>query len=511
MGAVLTSALPRTTAAGIPSVNVREPQSIASEYETVVGVEVHAQLRTQSKLFCRCASTGGAPNTRTCPVCLGLPGALPVVNEEAVAMAVRVGLALECELQVRSRFARKHYFYPDLPKGYQITQFDAPICRRGRLVVNGRAIRIQRIHLEEDAGKNQHSHLRAASGAPLSLIDYNRAGVALIEIVSEPDLRSGEEAAEFLRELRATLMFIGVNDGNLEDGSFRCDVNVSVRRRGTNDMGVRCELKNINSFRFVTRAIDLESRKQIAARSRGEAIRPCTKQYNAELDDTIELREKGKSDDYRYVDEPDLPPLILTDSMIERARNALVELPARKRERYVHQLGIAPQDAATLCEHPALARYFERVLDGVGGDAKRVANFVVNEVKRDVRYDGLSASFATSESNVAALIAGMDRGALNLRLAKEVYRRMIAEQKTAREVMDAYGLSVLDDDAQIERVCRAVIEQHPKQVAAYRAGKKALLGFFVGMVMKATGGRAAPARVNATLERLLLGVQQPPL
>lgn len=484
--------------------NEPHSQSIASEYETVVGVEVHAQLLTQSKMFCRCASASAAPNTRTCPVCLGLPGALPVINEEAVAMAVRAGLALECELQTRSRFARKHYFYPDLPKGYQITQFDAPICRGGRLVVNGRAIRIQRIHLEEDAGKNQHSRLRAASGAPLSLIDYNRAGVALIEIVSEPDLRSGDEAAEYLRQLRATLVYLGVNDGNLEDGSFRCDANVSVRPRGSSELGVRCELKNINSFRFVMKAIDLEARKQIAALSRGEAIRPCTKQYNAELDDTIELRAKGASDDYRYFDEPDLPPLVLTSSMIERARSALVELPARKRERYARALGLAPQDAATLCEHPALAQYFERVLDIVGRDPRRVANFVVNEVKREVRYEGLGATFATSESTVAELIALMDRGALNLKLAKEVYRRMIDERRTAREVMDAHGLSVLDDHERIERACRDAVEQNPKQAAAYRAGKKGLMGFFVGLVMKATDGRASPERVNAALERLLL-------
>jgi aspartyl-tRNA(Asn)/glutamyl-tRNA(Gln) amidotransferase subunit B len=455
-------------------------------------------------MFCRCSTEPGEPNTRTCPVCLGLPGALPVINEEAVAMAVRAGLALECELQTTSRFARKHYFYPDLPKGYQITQFDEPICRGGRLAIGARTIRIRRVHLEEDAGKNQHTRLRSPTGAPLSLIDYNRAGVALIEIVSEPDLRSGEEAAEYLRQLRATLVYLGVNDGNLEDGSLRCDANVSVRRRGSSELGVRCELKNINSFRFVTKAIDLEARKQIAALSRGEQVRQCTKQYNAELDETIELRAKGESDDYRYFDEPDLPPLRLSAAMIERARAALVELPADKRARYARELGLSSQDAATLCEHPALAQYFERVLDCVGGDPRRVANFIVNEVKRGVRYDGLRATFATSEASVAELLALIDGGTLNLKLAKEVYHRMIDERRTAREVIAAHGLSVLDDGEQIERACREAVEQNPRQAAAYRAGKKGLMGFFVGLVMKATDARASPARVNAALERLLL-------
>jgi aspartyl-tRNA(Asn)/glutamyl-tRNA(Gln) amidotransferase subunit B len=478
---------------------------MTTEFETVLGIEVHAQLLTRSKMYCRCATAPGLPNTRVCPVCLGLPGALPVVNREAVTMAVRAGLGLHCQIREKSRFARKNYFYPDLPKGYQITQFDEPLCEWGYLDVpledgGTRRVGIRRIHMEEDAGKNLHG---AVPGQDVSLVDLNRAGVGLIEIVSEPDMRSPAEAAEYLKQLRAALVFLGVNDGNLEEGSFRCDVNVSVRPRGSEAFGTRCEIKNVNSFRFVMKAIEVEVAKQIATITSGGKVRQFTKQYSAELNDTIDLREKGNADDYRYFPEPDLPPLVLPEGFVESVRATMPELPWQKRHRYATAMEIPAADAATLTEHPELARYFERTVSLAGGDPRRVANFLLNEVKRDVSYDGLSARFPFAEESLAELMKLVDSGTINLKIAKEVYARMVSERRGARELVDALGLTVVDDASVIEDACRDAIEKNPKQAQGYRAGKTALLGFFVGQVMKATAGRAAPEKVNATLARLL--------
>ncbi len=478
---------------------------MTTEFEMVLGIEVHAQLLTRSKMYCRCSTAAGLPNTHVCPVCLGLPGALPVLNREAVAMAVRAGLGLHCQIRETSRFDRKNYFYPDLPKGYQITQFDAPICEYGYLEIpleqgGTKRVGIRRIHMEEDAGKNLHG---AVAGQDLSLVDLNRAGVGLIEIVSEPDLRSPYEAAEYLRQLRSALVFLGVNDGNLEEGSFRCDVNVSVRPKGTEPFGTRCEIKNVNSFRYVMKAIDVEVRKQIATITAGGKVRQFTKQYNAELDDTIELREKGNSDDYRYFPEPDLPPLVLGDGFVEGVRAAMPELPWHKRQRYTESMKLPAIDAATLTEHPKLARYFERTLELAGADPKRVANFVLNELKRDVVYDGLEARFPMSEEHVAELLSLVEKGTINLKIAKDVYSKMIAERRGAKAIVDELGLSVVNDDSVIEQACRDAVANNPKQAEGYRSGKKGLMGFFVGAVMKATGGRASPDKVNATLERLL--------
>lgn len=480
---------------------------MTTEFEMVLGIEVHAQLLTRSKMYCRCSTAAGLPNTHVCPVCLGLPGALPVLNQQAVEMAVRAGLGLHCQLREISRFDRKNYFYPDLPKGYQITQFAEPIAEYGYLEIpleqgGTKRVGIRRIHMEEDAGKNLHG---TVAGQDLSLVDLNRAGVGLIEIVSEPDLRSPYEAAEYLRQLRAALVFLGVNDGNLEEGSFRCDVNVSVRPKGTEPFGTRCEIKNVNSFRYVMKAIDVEVRKQIETITSGGKVRQFTKQYNAELDDTIELREKGNSDDYRYFPEPDLPPLQLPEGFIERVRASMPELPWHKRQRYTEALELPAIDAATLTEHPRLARFFERTLELSKANPKRVANFVLNELKRDVVYDGLDARFPMSEEHVAELLALVETGAINLKIAKDVYSKMIAERRGAKSIVDELGLSVVDDDSVIEQACRAAIDGNPKQVEGYRKGKTGLMGFFVGQVMKTTGGRAAPDKVNAILTRLLAG------
>jgi aspartyl-tRNA(Asn)/glutamyl-tRNA(Gln) amidotransferase subunit B len=477
---------------------------MSTEFETVIGIEVHAQLLTRTKAFCRCKNGTGLPNTHVCPVCLGLPGALPVLNAQVVAMAVRAGLGLHCTINSTSVFSRKNYFYPDLPKGYQITQFDLPICEHGYLDITvneqpSKRVGIRRIHIEEDAGKNVHG---TTGGADVSLVDLNRAGVPLIEIVSEPDLRSPAEAAEYLRQLRLALMFLGINDGNLEEGSFRCDVNVSVRPLGSDTLGTRCEIKNVNSFRFVMRAIELEVNAQLATLARGDTVRQFTKQFNHELNEVFALREKGNSDDYRYFAEPDLPPLVLDSPLVERERRDLCPMPWERRARYVSQ-GIAPQDAITLTEHPKLAAYFDAVLQVSQCDAKRVANFVINECKKDCVFSGLNGYFPLSAEQLASLLVLIEDNTINLTIAKELYSKMLVDKRPARELVDALGLSILQDSSVIERACRAAIEENPKQATAYRQGKAALFGFFVGRVMRATDGRAAPEIVQQILTQLL--------
>jgi aspartyl-tRNA(Asn)/glutamyl-tRNA(Gln) amidotransferase subunit B len=484
--------------------NERLATAMPTEFEPVIGLEVHAQLLTRSKIFCSCSTAGGLPNTHVCPVCLGLPGALPVLNREAVEMALRAGLALGCTIREKSRFARKNYFYPDLPKGYQISQYDEPLCEYGALTVplpDGRTTRvgIRRIHMEEDAGKNVHGTVVGDA----SLVDLNRAGVPLIEIVSDPDLRSSVEAAEYLRQLRAVLMALGVNDGNLEEGSFRCDVNVSVRPKGAETYGTRVEIKNVNSFRFVQRAIEYEVAEQVAKVSSGIAVRQFTKQWNEAAGKTIELREKGNADDYRYFPEPDLPPLEVSHEWVERVRAEHPELPAAKRERYVKTLGIDPKAADVLTEHPALSAWFEKAHALAGGDAKRVANFLVNEVKRDVVYEGLSARFPIEPAALAELLALVDAGTISGKIAKDVYADMAQSGRGAAAIVKDKGLTVVTDTGAIEAAVRQVLDANPKQADSYRGGKTALFGFFVGQVMKATQGRASPELVNETLKRML--------
>jgi aspartyl-tRNA(Asn)/glutamyl-tRNA(Gln) amidotransferase subunit B len=473
------------------------------EYEPVIGLEVHAQLRTRTKIFCSCpAQFGDAPNTHVCPVCLGLPGALPVLNREAVALAVRAGLAMGCEIRPRSRFARKHYFYPDLPKGYQISQFEVAVCEEGVLDVplpdgGTRRVRIQRAHLEEDAGKNVHG----GSGAT-SLVDLNRAGVPLLEIVGRPDIRSAAEAAEYLRQLRALLMFAGVNDGNLEAGNFRCDANVSVRPRGTEAFGTRVELKNINSFRFVQKALEWEIAAQVATLSAGGRVEQVTKTWDDVAARCNLLRKKEGADDYRYFPDPDLPPLRIDAGFVEEVRATLPEVPQARRRRYVDTLGLTAGDAQVLTDHPAVAAYFEQ-LAAVSGDAKRAANWVCNVLKSEVVTEGLDARFPVTVAQLAGLFARLDDGTISGKLAKDVYQDLVGTPRTADEVIEAKGLRVVTDPAAIEAMLRTILDASPKQLAAYRAGKKAIAGYFKGEAMKATGGRADPRVLDEVLTRLL--------
>ena len=480
-----------------------------SAWEAVVGLEVHAQLRTRTKLFCACPNEFGAPpNTHVCPVCLGLPGALPAPNEAAIDLALRAALALGGEVRERSVFARKSYFYPDLAKGYQISQFALPIIEGGAVPMalegEARSAALTRIHLEEDAAKNLH-----VQGE--TVVDFNRAGTPLIEIVGEPVLRSGAEAEAYLRALREVLVFIGVNDGNLEEGSFRCDANVSIRPKGEERLGTRVELKNINSFRFVRKAIDHEVARQAALRESGGEVVQETRTWDERQERTVAMRGKEEAHDYRYFPDPDLPPLVVDAARLARAEETLPELPAAMRARWVETLGLTAQDAGVLAAHPAIAAYFEAVVTGLGEAAglkpakagKKAANFVMAEVLRETATEGVEARFPAAAPEVAALLALVEDGTINGKIAKEVFAKMVATGEPPKTIVEREGLAQVTDTAAIEAVVREVLAANPKQVEQYRGGKTAVLGFFVGQVMKATRGQANPKAVNEILRALL--------
>ncbi|MFO0554968.1 MAG: Asp-tRNA(Asn)/Glu-tRNA(Gln) amidotransferase subunit GatB [Polyangiaceae bacterium] len=474
------------------------------DWEPVIGLEVHAQLLTRTKLFCGCeTSFGDPPNTHVCPVCLGLPGALPVPSSGAVEQAVAAALALGCTIESRSTFARKNYFYPDLPKGYQISQYERPFSRDGVLAIEVQgervAVRIRRIHMEEDAGKNLHG-----VGAS-SLVDLNRAGTPLIEIVSEPDIRTPAQAAEYMRRLREVLMAVGVNDGNLEQGSFRCDANVSIRPVGDTGLGVRVEIKNVNSFRFVEDAIDVEIRRQIAMRESGQRLRQATRGYNAEKRETYVLRDKEDDAGYRYFPDPDLPELAIDESLLSRARLRLPELPEARRARYRTELEIPAAAALVLTSHPRITGFFEEtlLLCPRGLEPVRIANYLISEVLRDTKTSGLDAVFPLSPRQVVDLLELVQKGAISGKQAKEVHAKLVGTSRAPADVVAELGLVVLSDPAELERLARELITANPKPAAQYRAGKTGMLGFFVGQIMKATKGSADPALANDILKRLL--------
>ena len=479
-------------------------EDVFARYEPVIGLEVHVHLLTRTKIFCGCRNRfGDAPNTNVCPVCLGLPGALPVLNREAVTLALRAALATHCTVHETSVFARKNYFYPDLPKGYQISQYERPLATDGHLDVPAggalRRVRIHRIHMEEDAGKLLHE------GHPWSAeqsgVDYNRSGVPLIEIVTDPDLRGADEAHAYLSALRAVLLYAGVSDVNMEEGSLRCDANVSVRPRGRERYGTRAEIKNLNSFRNVARAIEHEISRQAAVLDAGGAVEQETRLWNADRGETAPLRSKEEAHDYRYFPEPDLPPLVVSAGWLDDVRRSLPELPAQKRARFVAEHGLPEYDAGVLTSSREIADYFEAVARE-SGQAKAASNWVMTDVLRKLK-DAESAEVPVPPASLAALIRMVEQAKISGRTARDVFETMWATRESPDAIVAREGLAQVSDEAALQAAVDAVVAQSPEQVATYRGGKAATLGWFVGQVMRRMGGKANPQVVQALLKKAL--------
>ncbi len=477
-------------------------------YESVIGLEIHAQLLTASKIFCGCSTAfGAAPNTHVCPVCLGLPGALPVLNRAAVDHAIRAALALECTIHETSIFARKNYFYPDLPKGYQISQYEQPLATGGVVELSSgggtRRVGITRVHLEEDAGKSLHDGF--VDSDRKTYVDFNRSGVPLIEIVTEPDLRSAAEAAEFFTRLRETLVWLGVNDGNMEEGSLRCDANVSVRPVGATTLGTKAEVKNLNSFRFLQKALEHEIERQTETLGDGGRIVQETRLWDAAAGRTVSMRSKEEAHDYRYFPEPDLPPVTVDADRIHRIKAAMPELPRGRRERFVDQYALPEYDAAQLTASRGVADYFEAVV-AAGAAAKPASNWIMGELARTLKARGVEISASPIPAvRLAGLLTLVDRGAISGPIAKDVFEKMASSGRSAEEIVAAEGMTQIDDDSRLATIISDVLAAHVDAVAQYRAGKTATFGFLVGQVMKAAAGKANPKRVNELLKKTLAG------
>ena len=474
---------------------------VNGRWEVVIGIECHVQLMTTTKIFSgSSAAFGASPNSLTDPTVLGLPGALPVLNARAVEYAVRLGLAAGCKIRPISRFARKHYFYPDLPKGYQISQYDEPLCEGGRIefLLGGEphSVRLTRIHMEEDAGKSSHL-------AGSSVVDLNRAGVPLCEVVSEPDLRSAEEAAEYMRALRQLVRWIGISDGNMDEGSLRCDANVSLRPVGQKELGTKTELKNINSFKFVQKAVEYEITRQAAILDAGGRVVQETRLWDAERGTSHAMRSKEEAHDYRYFPDPDLPPLRIAEADVARVRSELPELPAARRARFASEHGLSAYDAKLLTDERPLADWFEAAARA-HGDGKKISNWVQTELLRELNRDGKAIQDCPIRpEQLAQLVKLIDAGTISGKIAKDVFARMYASGDDPATIVEREGLVQVSDTGAIEAAAREAIARNPKAAADYRAGKTQMLGFFVGQVMKATGGKANPQLVNETLKKLL--------
>ena len=474
------------------------------QWETVIGLEVHAQLATQSKIFSAAATAYGAePNTQACTIDLGMPGVLPVLNAEAVRMAVKFGLAINAHIAPKSVFARKNYFYPDLPKGYQISQYDLPVVGNGKLDIlvdgNVMTIGITRAHLEEDAGKSLHEDFHGLSG-----IDLNRAGTPLLEIVSEPDMRSAKEAVAYLKKLHSLVRYLEICDGNMQEGSFRCDANVSVRPKGQKEFGTRAEIKNLNSFRFVEKAINFEVERQIELIENGGKIVQETRLYDSVKDETRSMRSKEEANDYRYFPDPDLLPLEITDAFANEVRKTLPELPDAKRDRFKTQYGLGDYDAAVLTATRELADFFEAVTAEAGGDAKLSANWVMGDFSAALNKAGLEIDQSPVEATrLAGLIRRIADDTISGKIAKQVFEALWESQDTADEIIEKQGLKQITDTSAIEAIIDQIIADNPTQLEQYRSGKDKLFGFFVGQAMKATQGKANPQQLNDLLKAKL--------
>ncbi|EGL54051.1 Asp-tRNAAsn/Glu-tRNAGln amidotransferase B subunit [Methylophaga aminisulfidivorans MP] len=479
------------------------------EWEVVIGLEIHTQLATKSKIFSGAATAYGAePNTQACAVDLGLPGVLPVLNAEAVRMAIKFGLAVDAEISERSVFARKNYFYPDLPKGYQISQYELPVVGKGHINIEledgtEKVIGITRAHLEEDAGKSLHEDFDGQTG-----IDLNRAGTPLLEIVSEPDMRSAKEAVAYMKKIHSLVRYLEICDGNMQEGSFRCDANVSVRPKGQEKFGTRAELKNINSFRNVERAINYEIERQIDVLESGGEVVQETRLYDADKNETRAMRSKEEANDYRYFPDPDLLPLIVDDATINEIKATLPELPNEKRDRFVNELGLSLYDASVLTSSRELASYFESLLQATGGkDAKQCANWVIGDVSAALNKANLDISESpVSAEQLASVLNRISDNTISGKIAKTVFEALWAgEGKDADEIIENKGLKQVTDTAAIEAMVDEVLANNPDQVQQYRDGKEQLIGFFVGQIMKASKGKANPAQVNELLKKKLNG------
>jgi aspartyl-tRNA(Asn)/glutamyl-tRNA(Gln) amidotransferase subunit B len=490
-----------------------------SNWETIIGLEVHAQLSTQSKIFCGCSTRfGDEPNANTCPVCLGLPGALPVLNQRAIELGARAALALGLHINERSIFARKNYFYPDLPKGYQISQYDQPFSANGVLEIMtaerdeaGHArdwkpmtVNITRLHLEEDAGKNVHEGLPDVDR--YSYIDLNRAGTPLAEIVTEPDFRSSWQAYDYVNHVRRALQWVGASEADMEKGNLRCEANVSVRRKGDDKFGTKVELKNLNSVRFMQKAIEFEVERHIKTLEEGGRLVQETRLWDERLSETRAMRSKEEAHDYRYFPEPDLPPLVVSSQLIEDIKSSMPELPGPRAKRFAETYGLSYADASQLTGDRALADYYEAAVAASGGNARATANWIRSELLRELENAGLTADKSTvPASELGALVKLIDDGTISGKQGKDVLVEMFATGKAAAAVIQEKGLVQVSDAGEIDRVIDAVIAGNPKQLEAYRGGKEALFGFFVGQVMKESKGKANPKIVNERLREKLKG------
>ena len=480
--------------------------NLRDKYEVVIGLEVHAQLKTKSKIFAPDSTEfGSEQNSHTSAITLGMPGVLPVLNKECVNMGILLGLALNCEIPNRCKFDRKQYFYPDLPKGYQISQYDEPICVNGWLNVKGKRIGITRAHLEEDAGKLVHVGAAGINGATYSLVDLNRAGTPLLEIVSEPDMRSSEEARNYMEELRNIVRYLGVCDGNLEEGSMRCDANISIMPKGSDKFGTRAEIKNVNSFSALQRAIEYEIDRQIEIVEEGGEVVQETRLWDDNLKETRSMRGKEDAHDYRYFPEPDLMPLEISREWVEDIRKTMPELPEAKRQRYM-SLGLSEYDASVIVEQMPLALFFDKTLE-LGANPKTAVNFIMGEIAAYLKENKVEINETKlTPENLAELISLIEKGTISNNIGKQILvEEMIVNGEKASAIVEKKGLSQISDEGAIKEIVEKVVNSHPAEIEAYRNGKTNLLGFFVGQVMKETKGRANPKTVNELIRKILEG------